>query len=79
MLIKTAQVEYARRCPKVSIIAYHPGTVDTNLSQPFQSRVPEGKLFSPQQAANYLLTAIRDCGPESAPFYLDWKGESISW
>ncbi|KAI5921880.1 short-chain dehydrogenase/reductase-like protein [Camillea tinctor] len=60
-------------------IAYHPGTVKTGLSQPFWDKVEqEGKLFSPEYAAERLMEVVarteveRDRGG-----CLDWKGEVI--
>lgn len=79
MMIKTAQIEYKRRSPKVALIAYHPGTVDTGLSEPFQSRVPAGKLFSPAQAAGYLCQAIASLSTDQSPHYIDWQGKVIPW
>ena len=40
------------------IIGLHPGTVDTGLSEPFQSNVPQGKLFTPEFSAARLLQVI---------------------
>ncbi|MDF2177779.1 SDR family NAD(P)-dependent oxidoreductase [Aliiglaciecola sp. CAU 1673] len=79
MLIKTAQVEYARRAPNVRLVSYHPGTVDTPLSKPFQSNVPADKLFSSEQAAGYLLSVLGALPDKGAPFYLDWQGQTIPW
>lgn len=64
MLIKTAQVEYRRRFPDAVLISYHPGTVDTPLSKPFQDRVPEHKLFSPQQLQRFLLISYNTLIPD---------------
>ncbi|ALS97241.1 SDR family NAD(P)-dependent oxidoreductase [Lacimicrobium alkaliphilum] len=79
MLVKTAQVEYRRRFPDTVLVSYHPGTVDTPLSKPFQDRVPEHKLFSPQQAAGFLLEQLQHLDPGHAPYYLDWQGKTIPW
>ncbi|WP_088332600.1 SDR family NAD(P)-dependent oxidoreductase [Lacimicrobium sp. SS2-24] len=79
MLIKTAQVEYRRRRPQAILMSYHPGTVDTALSQPFQANVPQHKLFSRQQAAGYLLKQLEGLSPDKAPYYLDWQGNTIEW
>ena len=45
MLLQTSAIEYGRRAPNVTLLAYHPGTVDTPLSAPFHRSVPEGALF----------------------------------
>lgn len=79
MLVKTAAIEYQRRAENVSLMAYHPGTVDTPLSKPFQSRVPEDKLFSPQRAATYLTQCCDGIKPGQSGLYRDWRGEDIAW
>jgi NAD(P)-dependent dehydrogenase (short-subunit alcohol dehydrogenase family) len=79
MLVKTAAIEYKRRAPQTSLICYHPGTVDTGLSKPFQANVKPGKLFTPEFTVEQLLSICRNLSPEESPFYLDWKGETIPW
>lgn len=58
MLIKTAAIEQARGWPEAVVVGLHPGTVDTNLSQPFTSRVEPAKLFSPAYSAGELLKVL---------------------
>ncbi len=79
MLIKTAQVELARRSPKAILVSYHPGTVDTKLSKPFQKNVPEKKLFQPEFTVAQLLSLLPTLTPDSAPHYIDWQGKTIPW
>lgn len=79
MLIKTAQIELARRSPKTLLISYHPGTVDTNLSKPFQKNVPEGKLFSTEFTVSQLFKILPTLSLENAPHYIDWQGKTIPW
>ena len=50
MIVKNAAIETARRDKNKIIVGLHPGTVDTNLSAPFQANVAEDKLFSPARA-----------------------------
>ena len=57
-LIHTAAVEVARTHPQAIIVALHPGTVDTALSQPFQRGVAENKLFTPDFAAGRMLDVL---------------------
>ncbi|MEY3038518.1 MAG: hypothetical protein RL143_1085 [Pseudomonadota bacterium] len=79
MLIKTASVELVRTHPKAQLLALHPGTTDTALSKPFQARVPEGKLFSPEFVANKLLDLLdQQRGGKSGQF-LAWDGSTIPW
>lgn len=77
MLIKTLSIELARRNPDAVCVALHPGTVDTALSQPFQRGVPEGKLFSPPQAAGHLLGVLDRLTPEDSGRLFAWDGERI--
>ncbi|WP_026376822.1 SDR family NAD(P)-dependent oxidoreductase [Aestuariibacter salexigens] len=79
MFIKTAQVEYQRRAKNVALVAYHPGTVDTALSKPFQRNVKPEKLFTPAFTAQQLLSFLPDLDPQQGPFYLDWQGQAIDW
>lgn len=79
MVIKTAAIEYARRAPNVKLVAFHPGTVDTGLSRPFQRNVPEGKLFSADFVAERLLTISSDLPIDGDASYLDWAGKTIPW
>ena len=46
-MLKTASIEHARRWPEGIVVGLHPGTVDTDLSQPFQRNVADGKLAVP--------------------------------
>ncbi len=79
MLLKTASIEYKRRMPNTSLMCYHPGTVDTGLSKPFQANVKPEKLFTPEFTVQQLLSIINRLDPENSPFYLDWQGETIAW
>lgn len=79
MMIKTAQVEYKRRAPNVSLVSYHPGTVDTALSRPFQRNVAENKLFTAEFSVSQLLSLLPTLSSEHDPHYIDWQGQSIPW
>ncbi|AWL10883.1 hypothetical protein HMF8227_00377 [Saliniradius amylolyticus] len=79
MLVKSAQIEYRRRAKGTALLAYHPGTVNTNLSEPFQAGVPQEKLFTPEFTARQLLEIAKGLDAEQGPFYLDWQGKPIEW
>lgn len=61
------------------VVGFHPGTVDTSLSKPFQSGVPEGKLFSPIYSAREMLRVIDALGPEASGQCYDYAGKLISF
>lgn len=77
MLLKTASLELKRTHPNVRIIAFHPGTTDTPLSEPFQQRVPADKLFAPEFVADRLLSILGNEQQDIA--FLDWAGERVAW
>lgn len=79
MFLKTAAVEYARRAPKVKLVAFHPGTTDTELSSPFQKGVPAGKLFTPQFVAARLANMLDQAAPDGELSFLDWDGKTVPW
>lgn len=79
MLVKTAQVELQRRAKNIGLVCYHPGTVDSELSKPFQKNVPTGKLFSAQFSAQCLLQYLPRLHTEQSPHYIDWQGKPIPW
>lgn len=79
MLLKTISIEHARQSPLSVIAGLHPGTVATNLSSPFTSRVPEGQLFTPAMSADYLLRVINTLEPGDSGGLFAWNGERIEF
>jgi hypothetical protein len=61
------------------LLAFHPGTVDTPLSAPFQRNVPEGKLFTPEYVAKQLLHLLAELPLNGEASYLDYAGNNINW
>ncbi|WP_246034023.1 SDR family NAD(P)-dependent oxidoreductase [Thalassotalea mangrovi] len=79
MLLKTTSIEFARRFKQVKLIAFHPGTTDSDLSKPFQANVPEGKLFSPDFVAQQLFNIVKTATFDQQLSYLDWDNQSIDF
>ena len=79
MMLRCAALETRRVNPAAKILAYHPGTVDTPLSEPFQTNVAPEKLFSPVRAAEALDTVLSSLEADGELSYLDWRGETIPW
>lgn len=79
MVLKTLSVEQARRHPDCVVAALHPGTVDTALSRPFQRNVPEDRLFTPGQAAGYLLDVVNGLTPADTGGFFAWDGSRIEY
>ncbi len=78
-LMKTFSIEWKRRNPRSTCLLLHPGTVDTPLSAPFQSRVPAARLFDPWRAAAQLLKIIAESTPEDSGRFIGWDGQDIPW
>ncbi|MEO0449490.1 MAG: SDR family NAD(P)-dependent oxidoreductase [Pseudomonadota bacterium] len=77
MLIRNYAIEQARRNEAFIAVGLHPGTVDTALSKPFQSGVPDKQLFRPDQSARYLLDVIDGLSPSDSGKVFDWAGKEI--
>jgi NAD(P)-dependent dehydrogenase (short-subunit alcohol dehydrogenase family) len=78
MLIQTLALEHARKFPLGICVAIHPGTVDTQLSKPFQSGVPAQKLFTPDQSAGHIINLVQHLTPEDTGGLFAWDGQKIS-
>jgi len=77
MMLKCAALELRRVNPAVKVLAYHPGTVDTPLSRPFQKGVPAEKLFTPERAAEALEGVMSRFEVKGDLASLDCRGEPI--
>ena len=79
MFLKTTAIEYSRKCPKTIVVALHPGTTDTKLSQPFQKNVPPGKLFPVEHTVNLLSKVIAGLSIEDSGEFFSWDGTRLPW
>jgi len=79
MVLKTLAIEIGRRFKDQIIVGLHPGTVDTDLSKPFQSNVPEGKLFTPDYSAERLLGVVDGLSAKDSGNLFDWAGEQVAF
>ncbi len=77
MMTKGAAIEVARKFKQACIIGLHPGTVDTNLSKPFQSNVADKKLFTSEFSAASLLNVIDAVSPQNSGSLFAWDGKVI--
>lgn len=79
MMLQCAALELRRLNPAAKLLAYHPGTVDTPLSKPFQTNVDAEKLLAPDTAAAALDKVLSEVESDGMLSYLDWRGDSIPW
>ena len=78
MIIKNASIEVARSNKNAILVGLHPGTVDSNLSKPFQDNVPDGKLFKPEYSAEKLLGVLCKLTPKHTGKCFAWDFEEIA-
>ncbi|CAM8972132.1 unnamed protein product [Rhodiola kirilowii] len=78
-LTKTVAVEFARKKDPIICLLLHPGTVDTDLSKPFQKNVPEGKLFTKEFSVQQLLKIINNAKRHDNGKFFAWDGTEIPW
>lgn len=79
MLLKTASVELKRTHKALAVAAIHPGTTDTDLSKPFQQRVPADKLYSPELSAERIIAVTKRLRPEQSGGFWHWDGEPLPY
>ena len=58
-------------------LTLHPGTTNTDLSQPFQKNVAEGRLFPVDFTAKQLLDVIDSMQEEHSGGLYDWSGKAL--
>lgn len=76
MLIKTASIEVRRSQPNAVLLALHPGTVNSRLSQPFRG----AEIGRPApDAAQDLLRVIDGLGPEASGGFYSYSGQVLPW
>ena len=74
-LVRTLSIEDKRRNDRGIVVALHPGTVDTRLSQPFRQSGRD--LFRPDRAAVQLLDVIDGLKPADSGRHFAWDGAEI--
>lgn len=79
MLLKTASIEFSRRARNVKLIAFQPGTTDTNLSKPFQASVRAENLLTPEFVASHLVNIMDHQSVDGELSFIDWENQSIDW
>ncbi len=77
MLIRTASIEVARKAPNTIVVGLHPGTVNSQLSQPFQRNVKPEKLFTAEYSVKKLMGVIQNLNTNDSGKIFAWDGKQI--
>lgn len=76
-IVRTVSVELRRTHPDAIVVALHPGTVDTGLSQPFAKSALN--VREPRTAAADLLRVIDGLTPAHSGGFFAYDGKQIEW
>ncbi len=79
MLLRTIAHEWRVSHPNAVVVALHPGTVQSRLSEPFISPGYRNKVHTPAECADHLMQVLGTLAAESSGGFFDWKGEGIPW
>lgn len=78
MLLKNFAIELGRTHKKAIVAGLHPGTVDSELSRPFQSNLPDGQLTTPVESASSLLRVLDGLTPADSGGVFAYDGQRIA-
>ena len=76
-LIKTASIEMKVKNKQAIFLALHPGTVKSNLSQPFQKT--NLKIQEPEESAKQLVKIINSVDQSQTGKFFNWDGSELPW
>ncbi|WP_325894476.1 SDR family oxidoreductase [Grimontia sp. NTOU-MAR1] len=79
MFIKNLSIEWGRRAANSSVIAMHPGTTPSGLSDPFIQNWPKDKLYSPDLTAERIVSVFESMSPEGTGKLYHHDGSVIPW
>ena len=79
MLIKTLSIELSYSNKNAICVGLHPGTVDTQLSKPFTQKIKNKKVFTKEEAAEYLIKALNNIDHNDTGNIIDWRGEAVPY
>jgi NAD(P)-dependent dehydrogenase (short-subunit alcohol dehydrogenase family) len=79
MLIRNLANEWRLTHRNTTVLALHPGTVRSGLSEPFISPGYPHRVLSPGDCADALLTVLEGTDASDSGRFFDWQGEPIPW
>lgn len=79
MLLKTIASEWRLSHRNAIVVALHPGTVHSRLSEPFLTANYQHRVLTPAECASALLAVIGQLQLEDSGKFFDWQGKSIPW
>jgi len=77
MFTRTLAIEWGRSRPDRAVVALHPGTVATDLSEPFRRHATS--VFPPDQAAAQLVRILDGLTGADTGRFIAWDGADVPW
>ena len=78
-MVKTLSIEAGRGKSPVACALLHPGTVDTDLSKPFQKNVKKEKLFTVERSTRQMSTVLDRLEMGGSGRLYAYDGQVIPW
>ncbi|MFZ8932589.1 MAG: SDR family NAD(P)-dependent oxidoreductase [Bacteriovoracaceae bacterium] len=78
MLIKCISIELKRKKTPCIVLAIHPGTTTTELSNPFSKNISH-KIHSINETAHNILEVLEEKTIEDSGQFFNWDGQTIPW
>ena len=75
-IVKVFLLNYPDLTQKACLLAIHPGTVDTNLTQKYSSNYPKQ---TPAEAAQNILDVTLNKDTSHTGKFFDWANKEIPW
>jgi NAD(P)-dependent dehydrogenase (short-subunit alcohol dehydrogenase family) len=75
-IVRTAAVELGRTHAQACVVALHPGTVRSALTEHYLGRHP---AVAPEAAAENLLSVIGGLTAQDSGGFFDWRGARVEW
>ena len=78
MFVKTTAIELKRTNNKLVLVAIHPGTTQTEMSEPYLKRSTHQRVSADQTARRIEHVVSRLDVTSSGGIY-DWQGDIVEW
>ena len=78
-LLRTLSREWRVSHRNTTVVALHPGTVTSRLSQPFVGPSYPHRLLSPGECAEHLYGVMAGLTAAQSGQFFDWRGEPVPW
>lgn len=79
MLLRNIALEWRVSHRRSTVVALHPGTVQSRLSEPFITAAYKNRVLTPSESAQYLVDVLDQLAVTDSGGFFDWQGDAIPW